>query len=69
MLDTNDTKIILFNPSVVENINKSSLVNGEKVFNILQRFRQQKTYANDAKHDLARDVVTDGFDLGWDLLS
>ena len=63
MLDTNDTKIILLNQNVVENINKSSLVNGEKVFNILQRFRQQKVYANDAKHDFARDVVMDGFDL------
>ena len=63
MLDTNDTKIILLNQNVVENINKSSLVNGEKVFNILQLFRQQKVYANDAKHDFARDVVMDGFDL------
>ena len=69
VLDTSDTKIILLNQNVVENINKSSLVNGEKVFNILQRFRQQKVYANDAKHDLARDVITDGFDLGLDVLA
>jgi hypothetical protein len=69
VLDTNQTNIIVFNSNVVENINKSSLVNGEKVFNIIQRFRQQKIYANDAKRDLAVDIIDDGFDVAWDILS
>jgi hypothetical protein len=69
VLDTSETNIIVFNPNVVENINKSSLVNGEKVFNILQRFRQQKIYANDAKRDLAVDIVDDGLDVAWDIFS
>jgi hypothetical protein len=69
VLDTSETNIILFNSNVVENINKSSLVNGEKVFNILQRFRQQKIYANDAKRDLAVDIIDDGLDVAWDIFS
>ncbi len=41
------------------NINKKSLVRGQIVFNVLQRFRQQKLLANDVKQGLVVDAVVD----------
>ena len=46
-----------------ENINKSSVVRGKSVFNVLQRFRQQKLFANNQKQELAKDATSTFFDL------
>jgi len=43
------------------NINKQSIVNGQKVFNVLQRFRQEKILANHKKQELAKDVAKEVF--------
>lgn len=52
----NSTKIIKLSDSNVTNINKN---NDIKVFNVLQRFRQQKLYANNVKTELAQDLAED----------
>jgi hypothetical protein len=49
------------------NINKKSLVRGQIVFNVLQRFRQQKLLANDAKQIVAIDAVATGAANAFDL--
>lgn len=38
-------------------IDKGSMVNNQAVFNVLQRFRQQKLVGNDAKHEVAKGFV------------
>ena len=59
-LSYNKTRTIKLNDDCFENINKQSRVNGEPVFNILQRFRQQKIIGNVAKY-IAADSFLDYF--------
>ena len=49
-LSDNNTRTIKLNDDCFENIDKSSMVNGEPVFNILQQFRQQKILGNIGKY-------------------
>jgi hypothetical protein len=51
-LSDNKTRTIKLNDDCFENINKQSMVNGEPVFNILQRFRQQKILGNIVKYGI-----------------
>jgi hypothetical protein len=46
-----DTKIVKLNIDCYENINKKSIVNGQKIFNVLQRFRQQKLLGQAVKEE------------------
>jgi hypothetical protein len=59
-LSTSKTPTIRLIEGSFTNIDKSSMVNNQAVFNVLQRFRQQKLLANDAKHE-AVHTVFDGF--------
>jgi hypothetical protein len=52
----NSAKIIKLSDNNVININKS---NDVKAFNTLQRFRQQKLYANNVKTNIAQDFAKD----------
>jgi hypothetical protein len=57
VLSTDDSaRIIKLSDSNVININKN---NDTKVFNVLQRFRQQKLYANNVKKEIAQDLAQD----------
>jgi hypothetical protein len=57
ILSTNKNAIeIKLNDSCCKNINKS---NNQLVFNVLQRFRQEKLYANNLKKEIAQDVAKD----------
>jgi hypothetical protein len=57
-LSTSKTPTIRLIDGSFTNINKSSMVNNQAVFNVLQRFRQQKLAANDAKHEVAESAAT-----------
>jgi len=59
-LSNNKTRTIKLNEDCFENINKKSIVNGESVFKIIQRFRQQKILGNAAKY-IAVDSFLDYF--------
>jgi hypothetical protein len=59
-LSTSNTPTIRLIEGSFKNIDKSSMVNNQAVFDVLQRFRQQKVIANDAKHE-AVHTVFDGF--------
>lgn len=50
---TSNTKVIELNDNCFENINKQS----SDVFNVLQRFRQQKLIANAEKQEIAQEVI------------
>jgi hypothetical protein len=41
-----------------QNIIKASLIRGKSVFNVLQRFRQQKLFAHNEKEEIAKDVFS-----------
>ena len=56
---TSKTKVIELNDKCFENINKQS----GNVFNVLQRFRQQKLIANEAKNEVLVDVIGDAGDF------
>jgi hypothetical protein len=56
---TSSTKVIELTDKCFENINKQSV----NVFNVLQRFRQQKLAANEAKYQIIDNVVDNGIDL------
>lgn len=53
---TSKTKIIQLADKCFTNINKKNDVD---VFNVLQRFRQQKMFANAEKSEVAQEVVKD----------
>lgn len=61
-LSTSTTPIIKIKDEFVENIDKSKLVNGKVVFNVLQRFRQQKLFGNEAKGAVAMEAAETGVD-------
>jgi hypothetical protein len=46
------------------NIDKNSVVRNKRVFNVLQRFRQQKLLAHNAKEELAENVASDILGFG-----
>ena len=57
VLSTDDSaRIIKLSDSNVININKN---NDTKAFNVLQRFRQQKLYANNVKKEIAQNLAED----------
>lgn len=58
ILSTSSSPVIQLTPNSFTNINKQSIVNDQKVFNVLQRFRQQKLFANNEKQAVAQDVAT-----------
>jgi hypothetical protein len=53
-LKTSKSHVIRLNPDCFENINKTN-----SVFNVLQRFRQQKLFANSEKQNIAYDILSD----------
>jgi hypothetical protein len=57
IFSTSKSKTISLNAACFENINKKSRIDGEDVFPILQRFRQEKLIGNDVKQDIAGEVV------------
>jgi hypothetical protein len=59
IFSTSSTKVIELVDSCFENINKQT----GNVFNVLQRFRQQKLAANDAKYQVIDNVVDNGVDF------
>jgi hypothetical protein len=59
ILSTSSTKVIELTDKCFENINKQT----GNVFNVLQRFRQQKLAANEAKYQVLDNVVDNGVDL------
>jgi len=65
-LSTSKTPTIRLIEGSFKNIDKSSMVNNQAVFNVLQRFRQQKLIANDAKHEAVQTVFEGVLSLfGW----
>jgi hypothetical protein len=56
IFSTSSTKVIELADKCFENINKQT----GNVFNVLQRFRQQKLAANDAKYEAIDNVVENG---------
>jgi hypothetical protein len=56
IFSTSSTKVIELTDKCFENINKQT----SNVFNVLQRFRQQKQAANDAKYEAIDIVVENG---------
>jgi hypothetical protein len=58
ILSTTSSKQIKLNENCYTNINKQ---NSPKVFNVLQRFRQEKLFANYEKKEVAKDVAGDVF--------
>ena len=59
IFSTSSTKVIELTDKCFENINKQT----GNVFNVLQRFRQQKLAANDAKYHVIDNVVDNGVDF------
>jgi hypothetical protein len=59
IFSTSSTKVIELTDKCFENINKQT----SNVFNVLQRFRQQKLAANDAKYHVIDNVVDNGVDF------
>lgn len=59
IFSTSSTKVIELTEKCFENINKQT----GNVFNVLQRFRQQKQAANDAKYQAIDIVVDNGVDF------
>jgi hypothetical protein len=59
ILSTSSTKVIELTDKCFENINKQT----GNVFNVLQRFRQQKLAANEAKYQVLDNVVDNGVDF------
>lgn len=59
IFSTSSTKVIDLADKCFENINKQT----GNVFNVLQRFRQQKLAANDAKYQVIDNVVDNGVDF------
>ena len=53
---SNTTKEIKLSENYFTNVNKN---NDAKMFNVLQRFRQEKLYANNLKKDIAQEVAKD----------
>jgi len=56
---TSRTKVIELHDKCFENINKQS----GNVFNVLQRFRQEKLVANEAKNEVVNDVIGEAGDF------
>lgn len=54
LLSTGASKVIKINDKHFTNINKT---NDLQAFNVIQRFRQEKIYANQVKKDMAQDLV------------
>jgi hypothetical protein len=69
ILSTSKTKVIKIKDEFVKNINKQSVVNNKVVFNVLQRFRQQKLFAHSVKEQVAQDVAEEGAKGIWSFFS
>jgi len=69
MFSTSTTKVIKIKDEFVKNINKQSVVNNKVVFNVLQRFRQQKLFAHNVKEEVAKDVAEEGAKGIWSFFS
>ena len=69
MLSTSKTNVIKIKDEFVKNINKQSVVNNKVVFNVLQRFRQEKLLGNNVKQQVALDVAEEGAKGWWSFFS
>uniref|UniRef100_A0A6C0JZU0 Uncharacterized protein n=1 Tax=viral metagenome TaxID=1070528 RepID=A0A6C0JZU0_9ZZZZ len=63
ILSTSTTPVIQLTANSFTNIDKKSVVNNQKVFNVLQRFRQEKVAGNAVKQGVAADITLDVVDL------